>query len=45
VTDAQSDHTAAEQAIIDEVAEDRGKEWAEEHAALIIAQAELAGEL
>ena len=45
MTDAQPNRTAAEQAVIDEVAEDRGEEWAEKHAVLIIAQAELAGEL
>ena len=45
MTDTDPDRTAAEQAVVDEVAEDRGEEWAEEHAALIIAQARLAGEL
>lgn len=45
MTNTDPDRTAAEQAVVDEVAEDRGEEWAEEHAALIIAQARLAGEL
>ena len=37
MTATDPDRTAAEQAVVDEVAEDRGEEWAEEHAALIIA--------
>ena len=37
--------TSEEQRIIDEVAAERGEKWAEEHAKLIIAQAELIGDL
>jgi hypothetical protein len=44
-TDDEQDRTAAEQRVIDSVAETHGEEWAEEHAALIVAQAKLAGEL
>lgn len=43
--DTDDDRTADEQRVIDYVAERRGEEWAEEHAALIFAQARLAGEL
>lgn len=35
----------AEQQLIDQVAETRGEAWAEEHAALILAQADRIGEL
>lgn len=38
------ERTVGEQAVIDEVAADRGEEFAEEHAGLIIVQAELAGD-
>lgn len=37
--------TPEEQAIIDQVAEWRGKEWAERHAELILEQARQIGEL
>jgi post-segregation antitoxin (ccd killing protein) len=45
MTDTDSDRTVTEQAVIEEVAEDRGEEWTEEHAAPIVAQARLVGEL
>lgn len=44
-TNHEQDRTADEQRVIDSVAETHGEEWAEEHAALIVAQAKLAGEL
>lgn len=40
-----SDRTPEEQRVIDQVAESHGREWAEEHAELIIAQAQLVGEI
>lgn len=42
---SSDERTAAKQAVIDEVADDRGEKWAEDNAALILAQATLAGEL
>lgn len=40
-----SNRTPEEQRVMDLVAESRGREWAEEHAGLIIAQAQLVGEI
>ncbi|WP_336024526.1 hypothetical protein [Halobellus salinisoli] len=40
-----SNRTPEEQAVINKVAERKGEEWAEEHAGLIIAQAQLVGEI
>lgn len=40
-----TNRTPEAQAVINKVAEQKGEEWAEGHAGLIIAQAELVGEL
>jgi len=40
-----SNRTPKEQGVINKVAERKGEEWAEEHAELIIAQAQLVGEI
>jgi len=41
----ESNRTEEEQRVIDWMAERRGEEWAEEHSELIIAQAELVGDI
>lgn len=43
--EADPERTPEEQAIIDEIAESRGEEFAEEHDELILHQARLVGEL
>jgi len=40
-----SNRTPEEQRVIDQVAESRGREWAEAHKELILAQAHLVGEI
>lgn len=45
MVESTDDRTDAEQEMIDSVAELRGEEWAEEHAELILDQAQMVGEL
>ena len=45
MSDTQPERTPAEQAIIEQVSDHRGKAWAEEHAELILTQARLVEEL
>jgi hypothetical protein len=40
-----AERTPAEQRVIEKVAERKGREWAEEHATLILAQARRVGEI
>jgi hypothetical protein len=42
---SEEERTPAEQRVIDKVAEEKGEEWAEEHAGLIIAQAKKIGDI
>lgn len=41
----EGDRTPSEQRVIEKVAERKGREWAEGHAALILAQARRVGEI
>jgi len=45
MSDDETTYTTAEREILDRVAADRGEEWAEERAELILAQARLIGDL
>jgi hypothetical protein len=42
---SEEERTQAEQRVIDKVAEEKGEEWAKEHAGLIIAQAKKIGDI
>jgi len=45
MSEEAADRTPKEQAVIDEVAARKGREWAERHATLILNQARLIGDL
>lgn len=45
MADSDEERTAAEQQVIDVVAEQKGQEWAEAHAELILLQARRVGAL
>jgi len=42
---SEEERTPEEQRVIDKVAEEKGEEWAEDHAGLIIAQAKKIGDI
>lgn len=45
MSEEKQERTSVEQAVIDQIAEQRGEEFAEEHDELILAQARLIGDL